>query len=111
MGAAGRSREAIGLPTINPTKTLREDGVVQIGMARQGRRQVGTLEASGKTASAIDRSHLRPLTKTVDRTVRERKRPPLTLQDLRLDIPEQKFCCLLSIVDLADPVQKIPGDL
>lgn len=92
------------------TKTVEDDRVKRIGISRQ-RPQVGALEASGSTASAIDKSHLRPSTKTVDRTVRKRKRPLLTLQDLRLDTPEQKLCCLLSIVDLADPVQEIPGDL
>jgi hypothetical protein len=54
---------------------------------------------------------LRPSTKTADRTVRKNKRPALTPEDLSFNILEQELCRLLSIINLADSLKKVPGDL
>jgi hypothetical protein len=67
-------------------------------------------EAYG-AAGIGSRNELRPSTKTVDRTVRKNKRPALTLKDLSFNILEQELCRLLSIINLADPLKIVPGDL
>jgi hypothetical protein len=48
---------------------------------------------------------------TVDRAVREHKRPPLAAENLRFDTSKEKFGCLLRVSDTASTLQEIPGDL
>ena len=46
-----------------------------------------------------------------DCAVRQHKRPPLTREHLRLNVPEKEFGGLLLVSKLAYSVQVIPGDL
>lgn len=48
---------------------------------------------------------------TVDRAVREHKRPPLTAENLGFDTSEEKFGCLLRVSDTASALEEIPGYL
>lgn len=56
-----------------------------------------------KRAEAVDENCRSP--------VRKNKRPALTLKDLSFNILEQELCRLLSIINLADPLKIVPGDL